>query len=96
MTKMNIPDADTKRVGAIMHNARMVCHMSRDELSDLLNIMPNDLAEYEHGRTVIPADVLERVFIMGYSLMRIRVLENRYRCQRAAFRKIKQVVKEVA
>lgn len=96
MTKMNILDANTKRVGAIMHNARQMAHISRDELADLLDIMPNDLAAYEHGRTVIPADLLERVFVMGYSLMRIRVLENKYRRQRNVFRKLEQTIKEGA
>ena len=94
MTKMKVSDESTRRIGAIMHNARLVCHMSRNELAELLRISPAELSTYEHGRTSIPQHLLEYIFILGYNTMRIRSLRERYRYQCRVFRKIKQVVKE--
>ena len=58
MTRMKMPDDTMGRVGAIMHNARMSCRMSRDELADMLRILPNELAAYEHGKIKIPAGII--------------------------------------
>ncbi|MBD5400996.1 helix-turn-helix transcriptional regulator [bacterium] len=90
MTRMKMPDDTMGRVGAIMHNARMSCRMSRDELADMLRILPNELAAYEHGKIKIPADVLEHVFAMGFSMLRFRTLTSKYRMQRRIFRNLKQ------
>ena len=95
MSRMKITDDPAKRVGAIIHNARLVCHMSRNELAGLLRITPKELAKYEHATAQIPAEILEHLFLMGYKMMRIRVLEHRYRQNRRMFRSIKQIVAEI-
>lgn len=95
MTKMKITDDPAKRIGAIMYNARIVGHLSRNELAGLLRVTPEELATYEHGTAQIPADILEHLFLMGYKMMRVRVLEHRYRQNRQLFRKLKQIVAKV-
>ncbi|MBD5401091.1 helix-turn-helix transcriptional regulator [bacterium] len=91
MTKMNVTDDPAQRVGAIMHNARMMCHMARNELAERLGISPAELSAYEHGRAPIPEHLLEYIFTIGYNTMRARIFQERYRQQRRAFRKIKQI-----
>jgi len=93
--KMKQIDETAGRVREIMRAARQVCHISHDEAAALLRIMPNELSEYEYGVSKIPADILERMFVLGYKMMRIRVLESRYRRQRNIFQKIKQAMADV-
>ena len=85
-------DETAGRVGAMMRQARRVCHMPTDDAAALLHVMPNELVAYERGFTKIPTDLLERMFVMGYKMMHVRVLENRYRQHRMALMKIKRTV----
>ncbi|MBD5391793.1 helix-turn-helix transcriptional regulator, partial [bacterium] len=85
-------DKTAAYVGRTIYHARRTCHISRDELSRMLGIMPSELSEYEVGTTKIPEDVLTHMFIMGYKMMRVRALESRYRNQRHVFRNLKRFV----
>lgn len=89
---MKTIDETAGRIGRAMISARHVCRLTRDDVADLLHIMPNDLVEYERGHTKIPHDILERIFMLGYKTMHLRKLERMYRQQRWIFRKIKQTV----
>ncbi|MBD5400768.1 hypothetical protein HDR61_03430 [bacterium] len=95
MKKIKPIDDTAARLGIIMCNARRRCHLSHDDASKLLNIMPNELLEYERGIAKIPADVLERAIVLGYQMMRINTLESIYKRQRNVFRKLKAVVAEM-
>lgn len=88
-------DETARRMGIAMRNVRAVIHLSTDEASRLLRIMPNDLMEYERGVTPIPKEILEYIFTTGYQMMRFRYLEDRYRAQRRFFRKLKQHIAQI-
>ena len=94
MQKQKPIDETASRLGAIMCNARRMMYMPHDEVAKMLLISPAEMLEYERGTTKIPADVLERVIVMGYKMIRVRTLEDRYRRQRRVFNKIKQSVAE--
>ena len=83
-------DETTARLGVAMRYARNKCKMPLDEAAATLRIMPDELYEYERGRVMLPYDIMERVFIMGYKMMMIRMLESVYRRQRKMFRKFNQ------
>lgn len=83
-------DETAGRLGAIMCNARRLCYMPHDEVAKLLLISPSEMLEYERGTKKIPADVLERVIVMGYKMLRIRTLESRYRRQRMVLQRVKE------
>ena len=89
-------DDTAGRVGAMLRQARRVCHMPQDDAAALLHIMPDKLAEYERGFTKIPSALLERMFVLGYKMMHVRVLENRYRQQNIAFRRLQRTVEAAA
>ena len=84
------------RMGAALRQARQACRMTHDEVAVLLGVMPSDLAEYERGITVIPFDVLRQIFVMGYKMIEVRAIEKHYRCQRKVFRRIKNIVSDMA
>ena len=94
MKKRKQIDETAGRLGAAMYRARVTRHLSRDEVSALLYIMPDELSEYERGIKKIPDEILQHVFTLGYKMMRFRNLEDRYRQQRKIFRKIKQTVSD--
>ena len=83
-------DETAGRMGFAMRHARKQCRLSADEVAILLHITSAELLSYERGTDKIPTDIIERVFIMGYKMMRVRVLENSYRKYRRIFRKLKQ------
>lgn len=95
MTKMKVSDDPARCIGAIMHNARLMCHMSRNELAEMLRMSSAELGVYEHGKVPIPEHLLEYIFTIGYNTLRVRGLQYRYRYQRRVFRKIKQTVNAV-
>ena len=95
MDKIKQIDRTAGYVGYIIYRARRECRISRDELSHMLGVMPSEIAEYEHGVTKIPEDVLTHMFVMGYKMMRVRSLEFRYRRQRQLFHKLKNTVNEM-
>ena len=95
MKQNNQTDKTAKHIGEALQHARIVLHISRDEASDLLRIMPNELTEYERGITKIPTDILSHIFLLGYKMMRLRTLEERYRMQRRIFRKLKQSIADI-
>ncbi|MBD5391278.1 helix-turn-helix transcriptional regulator [bacterium] len=95
MNKIKPIDKTAAYVGRTIYHARRTCHISRDELSRMLGIMPSELSEYEVGITKIPEDVLTHMFVMGYKMMRVRSLESRYRRQRQLFHKLKNAVNEM-
>lgn len=88
-------DEMTEQLGKALRQARHACHLATDEAAVLLRITPSKLFEYERGLTRMPRDVLEQICIMGYKMMHLRIMENKYRRQRSFFRKIKQTVAEV-
>ena len=95
MQKQKPIDETAGRVGAMMRQARRVCHMPTDDAAALLYVMPEDLVAYERGFKKIPVEVLEHFFVTGYKMMHVRVLENRFRQHRMALRKMKQTVSEI-
>lgn len=95
MIKQKPIDETAGRIGTAMYNARVMRHLSRNEVSALLCIMPDELAAYERGVKKIPHEILQHVFIMGYKMMRFRNLEDRYRAQRKFLRKLKQTVTDM-
>lgn len=90
MTRTKPIDETAGRLGTIMCNARRLCYMPHDEVAKLLRIPPADMLEYERGTKKIPADVLERVIVLGYKMLRIRALESRYIRQRMVLRRVKE------
>lgn len=88
-------DEMTEQLSKAMHQARQMCKITADDAAVLLRIRPDELFEYERGLKRIPRDVLEHVFVMGYKMMQVRIMENRYRRQCNFFRKLKQSVAEV-
>lgn len=85
-------DETARRVGKMLCDARCVLGMPHDEVAKMLHIMPDELLEYERGVAKIPADVLMWIIILGYKLMRIRIMERRYRNQRQILYKLKHTV----
>ena len=77
-------------MGAMLRRARQMCHMSTDDASMLLHIMPNELAQYERGVCEIPINILEHIFIMAYKMIQVRKQEKRYQHQRVLFYKLKK------
>ncbi len=92
MKRINKIDATAARLGFAMREARHVCHIPHDDAAELLHIMPNDLHEYERGVTEVPIDILQRVFILGYKMMQVRIINRRYRLQRKMLSQIKNAV----
>ncbi|MBD5400321.1 hypothetical protein HDR61_01060 [bacterium] len=90
MQKRKPIDETAGRVGAMMRQARHVCHMPTDDAAALLYVMPEELVAYERGVKKIPAEVLEHFFVTGYKMMHVRVLEKRYRRHRDSVRKVKK------
>ncbi len=95
MKRINKIDETAGRLGAALRKARWVCRIPHDEAAILLHVMPNDLHEYERGVTEIPQDILERIFLLGYRMMRFRTLEDKYRLQRKFYRKLKDTIDQV-
>ncbi len=91
MTKTKQINTTTGRMGAMLRVARHVCKLSTDDAALLLRVMPDELAEYERGIMEIPPGVLEHMFIMGYKMMQVRIIERRYHAQRMQLRKLKQM-----
>lgn len=91
MAKQKQIDATAGRMGAMLRQARHVCRMSTDDAALMLRIMPADLAAYERGIQEIPLNVLEHIFVMGYKMMQVRIIEYRYQNQRNMFRKLNQI-----
>jgi len=94
--KMKQIDETAGRLGVAMRRARRVCRLAQDEAAVLLRVTPAELAEYECGRARMPYDVMEHVFLMGYKMMHVRMMERSYRNHRNIFRKIKNAVAEMA
>ena len=95
MQKPQTIDATTGRLGRALRTARTANHMSADEASRLIDILPDELIQYERGRGKMPQDVLEHLLLMGYRMIHFLTLEKRYRFQRRIYRKIKDFVNEV-
>ena len=91
MAKQKQIDATAGRMGAMLRSARQMCHMSTDDAALLLRIMPDELAAYERGISKMPTGVLEHMFIMGYKMMQVRIIERRYNDQCAMLKKLKQI-----
>ena len=83
-------DETAVRLGTAMKVARNACHVSPDDTASLLRIMPSELAEYERGISQMPTDIIQRVFISGYEMMRFRTLDRRYRKLRHMMHKVRQ------
>ena len=83
-----------RRMGAMLRRARRMCRMSTDDAALLLQMMPDELAQYEHGVCEIPINILEHMFVMGYKMIQVRKLERRYHNQRELFYKLKKTVAE--
>lgn len=83
-------DTTAGRLGLAMRHARQMYHMTSDDAAFLLRISPNELFEYERGVAPIPTDIMEHIVLMGYKMMRVRILERAYSRRRAIFRKIRQ------
>ncbi|MBD5400407.1 helix-turn-helix domain-containing protein [bacterium] len=83
------------RMGAMLRRARRVCGMPTDDAAELLRVTPHEMFEYEHGITEIPIEILENMFIMGYKMKQVRVLEKRYIKKRDFLRMTKQAVDAV-
>lgn len=85
-------DDTAKRISCAMRQARNTSRLSRDDVADMLHIMPNELVAYERGTSKVPMDILQRVFVMAYKLMEIRFLEHHYFLSRKKhYKKTKQV-----
>ncbi len=95
MTKPKPIDTTARRVGAMLRFARQKCKMSTDDAAHILHILPDELAGYEHGVREIPQGLLEHMFVMGYKMIQVRIIEHRYHNQRKLFRKLKQISTDV-
>ncbi|MDE6250162.1 MAG: helix-turn-helix domain-containing protein [Alphaproteobacteria bacterium] len=91
MAKQKQIDITAGRMGAMLRRARHVCRMSTDDAATMLRIMPDELAAYEHGTGEIPLNVMEHIFVMGYRMIQVRIIEHRYHNQRRLFRKLNQI-----
>ena len=88
-------DDNMAHLGSSMKNARQQCRISMDEAAGLLHITPNELFEYERGAKPVPRDILQRLFIMGYKMIEVRVVNHQYQAHRSAFRKIERIMTEI-
>ncbi len=95
MQKAKQIDETAGRIGRAMMHARHALRIPRDEAASLLHLLPNELSEYERAITKIPQDILERMFLLGYRMMRFRTLEDKYRLQRKFYRKLKDTIDQV-
>ena len=86
-------DETAVRLGRAIRLARDNCHLSLDAAAVLLRVLPMELAAYEAGITQIPADILQRITIMGYKLLQARRFDRRYIRMRKMMEKIKQANK---
>lgn len=91
MAKQKQIDATAGRMGAMLRVARRACNLTTDDAALLLRIMPDELAAYERGIQEIPQGVLEHMFIMGYKMIQVRIIERRYHKEHMMFRKLKQM-----
>lgn len=91
MAKIKQIDATAGRMGAMLRQARRMCQMSTDDAALMLHIMPDELVSYERGTHEVPLNVLEHLFVMGYKMMQIRIIERKYHNQRMQLRKLKQI-----
>ena len=91
MAKQKRIDITAGRVGTALRQARNKCKMSTDDAATILHIMPEELAAYEHGVQEIPQNILEHLFVMGYKMIQVRIIEHRYHNQRKLFRQFKQM-----
>lgn len=91
MTKQKQIDAAARRIGVTLRRARHMCKMSTDDAAFMLRIMPAELAAYEHGVQEIPLHILEHVFVMGYKMIQVRIIETKYHRQRKQYQKLKQI-----
>lgn len=62
---MSVILIDTKYIGIALKQARHENCLPRQAIADALHIPKSDLARYEHGRTIIPQDILTRLFRHG-------------------------------
>lgn len=83
-------DENMAHLGLSLRVGRKECRLSLSDAAHLLHIMPNELFEYECGAKPVPADLLSRLFIMGYKMIEIRLINNRYQIQRNMFQKIER------
>lgn len=88
MAKIKQIDATARRMGAMLRRARRMCQMSTDETALMLRIMPDELVAYERGMQEIPLHIMEHIFIMGYKMMQVRIIENKYYRQRKLYQKL--------
>ncbi len=91
MAKIKRIAAAAQRPGKILRLARRACNMTTDDAAIMLHVLPSVLAEYEHGITEVPQHILEHMFIMGYKMKQIRLIEARYHRQRKLLRKLDQI-----
>ena len=85
-------DETAGRFGRAMMHARRVCHMSTDDVALLLRMTPAELHEFERAHEKVPVYVFEHILVVAFKTMHLRVLENKYRCQRNLFRKYKAAI----
>lgn len=85
-------DENQARLGLSLRVGREECRLSLEDAAHMLHIMPNELFEYEHGAKPVPMDILQRLFIMGYKMIEVRIINNRYQVQRNMFKKIESAV----
>jgi len=60
---------DARHVGHALYNARRQNGLGKNDVSAMLGITPGELQKYEHGRMVIPVELLERLFRNGILMM---------------------------
>lgn len=92
--KSEKPDEMALRVGSALRHARMACRMDLTEAATLLRITPKELGYYERGISKMPTDIIERLILLGYKMIRMRVLENTYRRYRNIFRRLSYIERD--
>lgn len=90
MSKKTRLDQTAVRMGAALRHARRHNGLNTDDAAPMLNIMPDELASYEHGIAEMPMDILLYIFTMGYKMIQVRMIERRYRNMRQVFHQSKQ------
>ena len=93
MEKQQPIDETAVRLGRAIRLARENCQLSIDAAAVLLRVLPMDLAEFEAGTAQIPADIMQRITVMGYKMMQARRFDRRYIKLRKMMAKIKQINK---
>ena len=86
-------DETAVRLGRAIRIARENCHLSLDAAAVLLRVRPMELAEYEAGTVQIPADIMQRISIMGFKMMQARRFDRRYIRLRKMMERLKQANK---